>query len=95
MAKFEHIAEQESVKEFVAEVNAQCWRYGYKTQESFGNAIGVSQVTAGAYLRDPRNMAFSTLRRLVKAVKPDPVLLLKAVGYTVNDIKKIMKEFEA
>lgn len=92
MAKFEHVTEQDSIKEFLAEVNAQCWRYGYKTQESFGNAIGVSQVTAGTYLRDPRNMAFSTLCKLVKAVKPDPVLLLKAVGYTANDIKKITKE---
>jgi len=94
MAKFDHIAEQDSIRDFLADVNAQCWRYGYKTQESLGNAIGVSQVTAGAYLRDPRNMAFSTLRRLVKAVKPDPLLLLKAVGYTANDIKKSMKEFE-
>lgn len=91
MAKLEHVAERDSVQAFVAEVNAQCWRYGYKTQESFGNAIGVSQVTAGTYLRDPRNMAFSTLRKLVKAVKPDPILLLMAVGYTANDIKKITK----
>lgn len=92
MAKLEHVAEQDSIREFLAEVNAQCWRYGYKTQEAFGNAIGVSQVTAGAYLRDPRNMAFSTLRKLVKAIKPDPVLLLKALGYTANDIKNFAKE---
>lgn len=92
MAKFEHIAEQDSIREFLAEINAQCWRYGYKTQESLGNAIGVSQVTAGKYLRDPENMAFSTLRKLIKAVKPDPILLLKAVGYTTGDIKKCMRE---
>lgn len=91
MAKFEHIAEQDSVNEFLAEVNAQCWRYGYKTQESLGNAIGVSQVTAGVYLRDPRNMAFSTLRKLVKAIKPDPIVLLKAVGYTTADIRKLRR----
>lgn len=95
MAKFEHVAEQDSINEFVAEVNAQCWRYGYKTQESLGNAIGVSQVTAGKYLRDPAQMAFSTLRKLVKAVKPDPILLLKAVGYTAGDIKKIIKESQS
>lgn len=92
MAKLEHVAEQDSIQAFVSEVNAQCWRYGYKTQESLGNAIGVSQVTAGKYLRDPARMAFSTLRKLVKAIKPDPVLLLKAVGYTAADIKNLQKE---
>lgn len=89
MAKFEHVAEQDSIQEFLAEINAQCWRYGYKTQEALGDAIGVSQVTAGKYLRDPAKIPFTTLRKLVKAVKPDPILLLRAVGYTTGDIKKL------
>lgn len=92
MAKYEHVAEQDSVREFLEEINAQCWRYGYKTQESLGNAIGVSQVTAGAYLKNPRSMSFTILRRLVKVLKPDPIVLLKAVGYSNNDIKKLIKE---
>lgn len=92
MAKFEHVAEQDSIREFLEEVNAQCWRYGYKTQEALGNAIGVSQVTAGTYLRNPRNMTLSTLRRLVKVLKPDPVVLLKAVGYSPGEIKKVFRE---
>lgn len=91
MAKYEYIVEQEAIKEFLGEVNAQCWRYGYKTQESFGIAIGVSQVTAGAYLRDPRKMTFSTLRKLVKAVKPDPLIVLRAIGYDSRDIKQLME----
>lgn len=92
MAKFEHVAEQDDIKVFLEEVNAQCWRYGYKTQASFGDALGVSQVTAGKYLRDPGDMVFRTLRKLVKALKPDPAVLLRALGYTPTDIKKFIKE---
>ena len=92
MAKFEHVAEQNSMNAFLEEVNAQCWRYGYKTQESLGQALDVSQVTAGKYLRDPRNMTFETLRKLTKLLKPDPLILLRVLGYSNLDIKKLCKE---
>lgn len=92
MAKFEHVAERDDLKEFLDEVNAQCWRYGYKTQAALGAALDVSQVTAGKYLRDPADMTFATIRRLVKALKPNPLLFLKACGYTSGDIKKFVKE---
>lgn len=95
MAKLEHVAERDSIQDFLGEVNAQCWRYGYKTQESLGAALGISQVTAGKYLRDPRTMAFSTLRKLVKVLKPDPIILLKAVGYTSADIRKLVSNGNA
>ena len=94
MAKFDHIAERDAVREFLDEVNAQCWRFGYKSQASLGAALEVSHVTAGKYLRDPSDMSFATIRRLVKALKPDPILFLKAFGYTTSDIKKLVKELE-
>ena len=94
MAKFDHVADQDAVKDFMNEVNAQCWRYGYRTQASLGDVLDVSQVTAGKYLKDPDGMTLATMRKLVKALKPNPLLLLKAIGYTTGDIKKIFKELE-
>lgn len=94
MAKLNHVAKQDAVKAFLEEVNAQCWRYGYRSQAALGTALEVSQVTAGKYLRDPDDMTFATIRRLVKVLKPDPVLFLKACGYTSGDIKKFVKETE-
>lgn len=91
MAKYEYIADQDAMKEFVGEINAQCWRYGYKTQAELGNALQISQPTAGKYLRNPDDMTFSTLRRLVKVLKPDPLIVLRALGYSSRDIKKLFE----
>lgn len=93
MAKLAHVAERDALKEFMDEVNAQCWRYGYKTQAELGEVLQVSQPTAGKYLRNPMDMSFCVIRRLIKALKPDPVLFLKACGYTTTDLKKLEKEF--
>jgi len=91
MAKYEYIAERDSLKEFIGEINAQCWRYGYKTQAELGNALQISQPTAGKYLRNPDDMTFTTLRRLVKVLKPDPLIVLRALGYSSRDIKKLFE----
>ena len=39
MAKLEYIAERDAIKDFMDEVHAQCWRYGYKTQAELGDAL--------------------------------------------------------
>ena len=93
MAKLDYIAERDAIKEFMDEVHAQCWRYGYKTQAELGDALQISQPTAGKYLRDPADMTFAIIRRLVKTLKPNPLLFLKAVGYSTGDIKKLVKEY--
>lgn len=92
MAKFTHVAEQDAVKAFLEEVNAQCWRFGYRSQTALGLALDVSQVTAGKYLKNPDAMTLATIRKLVKALKPDPILFLRACGYTSCDIKRFLKE---
>lgn len=94
MAKFEHIADQDAVNKFLEEVNAQCWRFGYRSQAALGLALDVSQVTAGKYLKDPDGMTFATIRKLVKVLKPNPLILLKAIGYTNNDLRQFVKELE-
>ena len=77
------------VQEFLSEINAQCWRFGYKTQSSLGDALGISQVTAGKYLRDLADMKFTTLRKLIRTLRPDPIIVLKALGYQDREIQKI------
>ena len=78
-----------AVEAFTDEINAQCWRFGYRTQASLGDALGISQVTAGKYLRSPADMKFATLRKVVKMLRPDPIIVLKAIGYSDLDIKKL------
>lgn len=91
MPRIRQYAERDAMKDFLAEINAQCGRYGYKSQKTLGNALGVCQSTAGNYLNNPDRIQFSTLRDMVKLLHLDPVVVLKALGYTSQQIKK-MKE---
>lgn len=94
MARREYTSEKDAIQEFLAEINAQCWRFGCKTQAALGDALGISQVTAGKYLRDPTDMRFATLRKLIRTLRPDPIIVLKALGYSDRDIEKIQGKEE-
>lgn len=93
MPRIRQYAERDAMKDFVGEINAQRARFGYDTQRSLAPVLGVCQATAGNYIRNPETIPFGVLRAIVKAVKPDPGILLKALGYTTQDIKKLAKEY--
>lgn len=95
MPRIRQYAERDAMKDFVGEINAQRARLGFGTQRTFGPAIGVCQVTAGNYMRNPDTIPFGVLRAIVKAIRPDPGILLKALGYTTQDIKKLAKEYSS
>ena len=84
--------DRDTMKDFISEINAQSARFGYSSQRSLGTAIGVCQSTVCKYLKQPEMIPLETLRAIVKVLKPDPVLLLKALGYTTQDIQKIKGE---
>lgn len=93
MPRIRQYEERDAMKDFVAEINAQCGRYGYKNQTALGNALGVCQCTAGNYLRRPETIQLGTLRTLVKLLRLDPIVVLKAVGFTTKDIKQSLDRF--
>jgi len=51
--------------------------------------LGVCQATAGNYLREPETISFGMLREMVKVLRLDPVVILRALGYSTKDIQKI------
>lgn len=93
MPRIRQNAERDAMKDFVCEINAQRARLGFSTQRTFGPAIGVCQATAGNYMRNPDTIPFGVLRDIVKVLKPDPAILMKALGYSTQDIKKLAKEY--
>ena len=93
MPRIRQNAEWDTMKDFLSELNAQRGRFGYSTQKAFGDAIGVCQATAGHYLKKPSIIPLSVLRAIVQAVKPNPDVVLRALGYTTQDIKKLVKEY--
>jgi len=92
MPRIRRNAERDTMKDFLAEVNAQSVRFGYRTQEALGSALGVCQATAGNYLKKPETIRLNALRAMVKVLKLNPVVVLRALGYTTKDIQKITKE---
>lgn len=93
MPRIRQNADKYAMNDFLAEINAQCGRYGYKSQRSLGAALGVCQATVGNYLRAPDGIPLGKLRDLVQLLRPDPVILLRAVGYSTSDIKKSLDRF--
>lgn len=89
MPRLRQNAEKDAMRDFVGEVNAQRGRYGYTTQKAFGTALGVCQATAGNYIRDPETISFGMLREMVKVLRLDPVVILKALGYSNKEIQNI------
>lgn len=91
MPRIRQKTDEYAMRDFIAEINAQCGRYGYKSQKSLGNALGVCQATAGNYLKNPECIQFGTLRAMVKLLRLDPMVILKALGYSNQDIKKLQE----
>lgn len=92
MPRIRQNAEQDAIKDLVGEINAQRARFGYNTFQEFGKVLGVCQKSAWNYLKDPDSIRLGTMRKIVKVLKPDPVYVLLAIGYSTKDIKKIKKE---
>ena len=92
MPRLRQNAERDAMKNFQAEINAQCARYGYKTQQAFGELLGVSQPTAGKYLQNPACIQICVLRTIIKKLKLNPVIVLRMLGYTSHDIRQIRED---
>ena len=89
MPRIRQYADRDALKDLRGEIEAQGVRYGYRSQQALGEALGVCQGTVSNWLRDPDKLSVNVIRQLVKKIKLDPVIVLKALGYTSADIKKI------
>jgi hypothetical protein len=93
VAKTPKTLEREAIDALRGELNAQRWRYGYTSFKSLGDALGIAMDTANNYIKRPEQIRIGTLRDMVRLLKPDPMIVLAAVGYTARDIKKFAKEY--
>lgn len=89
MPRIRQKAEEYSEDDFRNEINAQRARAGLDTFESFGDAIGVSAKSAWSYTKEPGMIRMKHLRSMVKVIKPDPEIVLKALGYSGKDIRSM------
>lgn len=93
MAKTPATIEREALEAFIGEVNAQRWRYGYTSYRSLGDALGIAMDTANSYIKNPDGIRIGILRKMVRLLKLDPMIVLSALGYTSRDIRNFIKEY--
>ena len=86
--------EDKYIKEdLLKEIGARCVWAGIRTNEELGNAVGVTGASIGNYKRDPGRIQLKTMRSMVAALKLDPGVVLRFLGYSTQDIKKFAKEY--
>ena len=92
MPRIRQYEESYAMKDFVGEINAQSARYGYKTQASLSRELGCCQGTVSNFLQDPGTIPLSRLRQLVKVLRLDPLVVLKALGYSEKELRSRLRE---
>lgn len=85
--------EDKYIKEdLLKEIGARCVWAGFKTNEDLGKAVGVTGASIGNYKRDPGKIQLKTMRSMVAALKLDPGVILRFLGYSAQDIKKFARD---
>lgn len=81
-------------EEFWREVDGQAGRQGLKSNAALGVAIGITGQCVGKYrLDDSGKMQLKTMQSIVKVLKPDPAVILRLLGYSNQDIRKLAKDY--
>lgn len=92
MPRIRQYADRDALKDFISEINAQCARLDMSTND-LGAILGITGRTVLNHRNDPDKIQIGMLREMVKTLKLNPDIVLRALGYTTKDIKKLAKEY--
>lgn len=96
MPKIKAYEEKYAREAFWREVDGKGAMQGLKSNAAIGAAIGLTGQCVGRYRLDESGlMQLKTMKKLVAVLKPDPAVLLRFLGYSNQDIKKMAKEYIA
>ena len=93
MPKIRQYAEKYAHDDFVKEIGAKSVWAGFQTNEELGNAVGVSATSVGNYKRDPGKIKIKTMQKMISVLRLDPEIVLRYLGYSTQDIKKLAKNY--
>lgn len=65
------------------------------SQRELADMVGLSQSWISRRLADPYSIDIGLLRRIVHALRPDPLVILALVGYTDKEIKQLRDRLAA
>lgn len=79
--------------EFLKEIESRCVWVGLRTNDALGNAVGVTGRTIGNHKQDPGKMQVAVLQKMIKTLQLSPLIVLRFLGYSTQDIRKFAKEY--
>ena len=89
MSRQRRTPEENSEDRFRAEVRIRQGYYDLMSQRALAAETGIPQGTLSKRLAQPENFTVAELRKLVGTIVPDPVAVLKLLGYTDRDLKRL------
>lgn len=94
MPRLNQHSERYAQEDFSREIRKQQGYYDLMSQRALAEAAGIPRSTLREKLLAPDKLEVSEIRKLVKAIRPDPVILLAFLGYGKQDLKKIKNIME-
>ncbi len=92
MPRIRQYAQKYADADFMKEIQHQKVECGIKTDAKLAELINISKSNFCNRKKRPENFTVAELRGLVATLSPDPVILLKFLGYQGRDIPEEIKE---
>ena len=80
--------------DFRTEVRIQQGRYDLMSQQALADAAGIPRPTLRKRLLEPETMTVEEFRKLIATICPDPVAVLRLLGYSSKDIKRFQSPLQ-
>ncbi len=92
MPRIRQLAEKYAEEDFLKELRVRMVFAGVNTDRELAERIGITPATMCKRKKSVGGFSLGELQGLVREVKPDPVIILKLLGYSGKEISRIGKE---
>lgn len=94
MPRINQKADEYARADFQREIRTRQGFYDLMSLRALAEASGIPHTTLWAKLKDPDKLEVADLRKLVKVICPDPLILLALLGYSKQDIRRVKNTLE-
>lgn len=89
MPRINQKAQEYADEDFRRELYICMANIGLRYDKDLSELSGIPNSTMAKKIHSPSGLTVAQLRKIISAVWPDPVAVLKFLGYSEKDIKKI------
>ena len=89
MPRIRQKADEYAVSDFRTEIRKRQGVHDVMSVRALAEKAGMPHTTLNPKLHDPDRFTVAEMRKLIRAICPDPVTVLMLLGYSKKEIKKI------